>query len=125
MPSKEKNEVTYMEKTAKDAVKTTFSREQLIKEQQKDPEVMTLADKAIKFEDVKDEAECLYTKDGLLMRKWRPPEAGLDEDWRVVHQIITPKIYRQDVLSLAHEKKRSFHFSAPTVWNSLPFDLRS
>ena len=108
-----------MEQTGKDSVKTTFSREQLIKEQQKDPEVMTLADKAIKFEDVKDEAECLYTKNGLLMRKWRPPEAGLDEDWRVVHQIIIPRIYRKDILSLAHDSPMAGHLGINKTYSKI------
>ena len=117
--TKEKNEETHTEQTATDAVKTTFSREQLIKEQQKDPEVMTLAEKAIKFEDVKDEAECLYTKDGLLMRKWRPPEAGLDEDWRVVHQIIIPRIYRKDILSLAHDSPMAGHLGINKTYSKI------
>ncbi|MCP4254336.1 MAG: hypothetical protein GY775_13195, partial [Candidatus Scalindua sp.] len=100
-------------------VKTTFSREQLIKEQQKDPEVMNLAKKAINFEDVKDEAECLYTKNGLLMRKWRPPEAGLDEDWRVVHQIIIPRIYRKDILSLAHDSPMAGHLGINKTYSKI------
>ncbi|MCP4255549.1 MAG: hypothetical protein GY775_19515, partial [Candidatus Scalindua sp.] len=37
MPTRGKSEVTYTEQTAQDAVKTTFSIEQLVEEQQKDP----------------------------------------------------------------------------------------
>ena len=92
MPTQQKNEVKHIVQTANDAVKTNLAREQLIKEQHKDPEIKSFAEKAIKFEDIKDKAECFNLKDGLLMRKWRPPEAGLDEDWRVVHQITIPQV---------------------------------
>ena len=36
------------------------------------------------------------------MRKWRPATAPSDEEWQVSHQIVVPKSFRNDVLSLAH-----------------------
>ena len=37
------------------------------------------------------------------MKKWRPPTASPKDQWKVSHQIVVPKPYRDDILSLAHE----------------------
>ena len=37
------------------------------------------------------------------MRKWRSPEVPADDEWAGIHQIVVRKIYRSDILSLAHE----------------------
>ena len=42
------------------------------------------------------------------MRKWRPPDVNVDDEWAVRYQIVIPKSYREEVLSLAHETPRSF-----------------
>ena len=36
------------------------------------------------------------------MRKWRPPDAPANKEWRVVHQIVVPPNYRKEILILAH-----------------------
>ena len=41
------------------------------------------------------------------MRKWRSPEVPADDEWAVNHQIVIPKIYRSEILSLAHETPMS------------------
>ena len=37
------------------------------------------------------------------MRNWRPPDALPSEEWRQVHQIAVTKIYRQEIIELAHD----------------------
>ena len=37
------------------------------------------------------------------------PEAPADNEWAVNHQIEVPKIYRSEILSLAHETPMSGH----------------
>ena len=38
------------------------------------------------------------------MRKWRSPEVPADNEWWAgIHQIVVCKIYRSEILSLAHE----------------------
>ena len=37
------------------------------------------------------------------MRQWRSPEIPADDEWAVNLQIVVPKLYRSDILSLAHE----------------------
>ena len=45
------------------------------------------------------------------MRKWRSPEVLADDEWAVNHQIVIPKIYISEILSLAHETPMSGHLS--------------
>ena len=37
------------------------------------------------------------------MRKWRPPEVPVSDEWKVVYQIVLPHKYHHDVLSLTHQ----------------------
>ena len=43
------------------------------------------------------------------MRKWRPRDAPADEEWQVNHQIVIPRKYCQEILSLAHESPMAGH----------------
>jgi hypothetical protein len=83
-------------------------REQLIHEQQCDPELKTLLDNTEDTGDIDQEAVCFYMKHGVLMRKWRDRNHPADE-WYEVHQIVTPKVFRQEILTLAHDSPVSGH----------------
>lgn len=71
-----------------------LSREQLLSEQNKDPDIIQLGKRALPPEEAAKVGECFYIQDGILMRKWRPPDAPPDEIWQVVHQIVVPVSYR-------------------------------
>ena len=43
------------------------------------------------------------------MRKLRSLGASPDEEWRVVHQIVVPGVYRQYILDIAHDTPMSGH----------------
>ena len=43
------------------------------------------------------------------MRRWRPPDAQCNEEWRVVNQVVVPKQLRGEVLWLAHEGPLAGH----------------
>ena len=43
------------------------------------------------------------------MRKWRPPDAPASDEWQVVHQIVVPKIYHREVISIAHDSPMAGH----------------
>lgn len=43
------------------------------------------------------------------MRKWRPTDVCVDDEWSVRNQIVIPKTYRAEVLSLAHETPLGGH----------------
>ncbi|CAC5364330.1 unnamed protein product [Mytilus coruscus] len=74
-----------------------------------DPEVLQLYKRAQPQEEADKVAECYYHQDGILMRKWRPPDATPEEEWRVVYQVVVPKVYRQEIIGLAHDTPLAGH----------------
>ena len=95
------------------------SRSQLSKEQHKDPEISPLFHKAVNETDLVQDTICLYIKNGILMRKWRSPEIPADDEWAVNHQIVVPKIYRSEILSLAHENPMSGHLGVNKTYHKI------
>ena len=85
-----------------------IERSKLISEQENDPQVKGLAEEADK-NDAETDAVYFYKKNGILMRRWFPPNATADQLWREVHQIVVPASYRNQVLSLAHDCPLSGH----------------
>ena len=95
------------------------SRSQLSKEQHKDPEISPLFEKAVSETDLAQDPICCYIKNGILMRKWRSPEVPADDEWAVNHQIVVPKIYRSEILSLAHETPMSGHLGVNKTYHKI------
>ena len=87
----------------------TFSRSDLIREQNSDPDVSCLFARSVDESDVSSDPVCFYTKDDVLMRKWRPSDVPADDEWAVKHQIIVPSSYRPHILSLADDNPMSGH----------------
>ena len=61
-----------------------LTRSQLIQDQQVDPELVILSQEAITEEEAQDNPVCYFKRDGVLIRKWRPPSAQL---------LMTGKLY--------------------------------
>ena len=95
------------------------SRSQLSKEQHKDPEISLLFQKVVSETDLAQDPICFYIKNGILMRKWRSPEVSADDEWAVNHQIVVPKIYRSEILSLAHETPMSGHLGVNKTYHKI------
>ena len=53
---------------------------------------------------------CYYVKNDILMRKWRPPDVSADDEWTVNQPIVVPRVYRPEILNLAHETPMSGQF---------------
>ena len=87
----------------------SLHRNKLVEEQENDPETRSLLQCAVDENEAGTIPVCYYKKSGVLMRKWRPPDVSADEDWNVFHQIVVPKCYRPDILSLAHDHVLSGH----------------
>ena len=87
----------------------TFSRSDLIREQNSDPDVSCLFARSVDECDVSRDPVCFYTKNDVLMRKWRPSDVPADDEWAVKHQIVVPSSYRPHILSLAHDTPMSGH----------------
>jgi hypothetical protein len=87
----------------------SLSDSELVKEQMQDSDIMLLRQRALPVEDASKEPECYYLKDDIPMRKWTPHDALPSEEWRQVHQIVVPKIYRQEIMELAHDTPLAGH----------------
>ena len=87
----------------------TFSRSDLIREQNSDPDVSCLFARSVDECDVSRDPVCFYTKNDVLMRKWHPSDVPADDEWAVKHQIVVPSSYRPHILSLAHDTPMSGH----------------
>ncbi|XP_006813839.1 uncharacterized protein LOC100372062 [Saccoglossus kowalevskii] len=83
-------------------IKTDFSHSSLVEQQEADCTLKELMASALSENEAENLPKCCYMKDGVLMRKWRPPSSPADEDWTVVHQIVVPHSYRHEILRIAH-----------------------
>ena len=59
--------------------------------------------------DASREPVSYYRKSGLLMRRWRPPDAQYKEEWRIINQVVVPTQIRGEILRLAHEGPLAGH----------------
>ena len=105
------------QKSPLDRGKDALSREQLLSEQTKDPDIVRLSKRALSLGEADKVGECFYKQDGILMRKWRPPDAPPDDVWQVVHQIVVPVAYRGDIMSLAHDTPMAGHLGVNKTYN--------
>ena len=51
----------------------------------------------------------IMSKNDILMGKWRPPDVSAEDEWTVNHQIMVRRVYRPEILSLAHGTLVSCH----------------
>ncbi|XP_070548324.1 uncharacterized protein [Ptychodera flava] len=87
----------------------SLSRQQLVTEQERDNDIKLLKDKALSKDELDKIPVGYYVNDGVLMRKWRPLEAPANEEWAAVHQVVVPKVYRNEILHLAHKVPMGGH----------------
>ena len=97
----------------------TLSKSQLIQEQQTDPEISKLIFRALPEDEISQVPICYYIKNGILMRKWRPFDVPADDEWAVYHQIVVPKSYRHEILSIAHESPMSGHLGINKTYHKI------
>ena len=55
-----------------------LSRSQFIDKQHRDPEIPCLIGKDFSGNEVSQVPVCYFTKNGILMRKWRPPDVSAE-----------------------------------------------
>ena len=108
-------------KTSDEHVKNDLPnhKSQLMDDQRKDPELSSLFERTVDEKDVPSEQVCFYLKNGILMRKWRPPDASIDDEWLVKHQIVVPTTYRTEILSLAHDTSLSGHLGVNKTYQKI------
>ncbi|XP_072180884.1 uncharacterized protein [Diadema setosum] len=86
-----------------------LNKSSLIDAQKNDPQLVALCDSALAEEEALSERTCYYVKGDVLMRKWMPVDSSSDEEWREVHQIVIPRVFRKHILSVSHESALGGH----------------
>jgi len=86
-----------------------LNRNKLITEQENDPGLKDILERSVTFEEASEVPVCFYKHNGVLMRKWRPLDSPANDEWQIVHQIVVPKVYRREVISLAHDSPMAGH----------------
>lgn len=82
------------------AEQLTVSRDTLLAEQKADSSLIELFEKVVPNSAVRDNAQCYFLLDDLLVRKWLPySDRGLGEP---VFQIVVPTTLRTKVLETSH-----------------------
>ena len=79
-----------------------LTRDQLIKDQQADQELSVIVQHAGSEQEARDYPICYFMKNGVLMRKWRPPHVPSTQEWEITYEIVVPKNCREEVIKLAH-----------------------
>ena len=97
----------------------SLSREALIAEQERDSEIICLGRQALDEKEAAIVPCCYFQKEGILMRKWQPPEAPASHDWNVVYQVVIPKKHRRDILSLAHDSPMAGHLGIKKTYRKV------
>ena len=87
----------------------TFSRQELLKEQSSDPEIQQPCQLALDERKIDTVPRGYFMKNGVLMRKWRPPTIPASQEWNVIYKIVIPQKYHATVLNLAHETPMAGH----------------
>jgi len=104
------------EARTEDAPKLTFTREELLQEQSNDPEIQQHCHYALGEHKVDTIPRGYFIKDGVLMRKWRPPTVPASHEWNVIYQIVVPQKYRSTVLNLAHNTPMAGHLGVNKMY---------
>ena len=103
-----------------DAIDTkSLSTSNLIHEQNNDPEIAILIQQAFNEREISDQAMGYFIKNDIIMRKWRPPDVSVDDEWSVRYQIVILKPYREEVLRLAHETPLSGHLGINKTYEKI------
>lgn len=109
-----------------------ISKGNLIAEQHKDPDISCLFPRTVDESEVSSHPICYFVKNGVLMRKWRPPDISAEDEWAIKYQVVIPKAYRLEILSMAHETPLDGHLGVNKTyqkilnyfyWSSLKTDV--
>ena len=71
--------------------------------QVQDPELASFFDRSVEDSELYKFPICFYLKNGILMRKYRPPNVSANEEWQECHQVVIPRKFRPFIISVAHD----------------------
>lgn len=105
--------------TNETSLQVPASRQQIIQEQWKDDGISPLFEEALPKEELEKIPSGYFIKNGVLMRKWRPPQSPAHEDWAVIYQLVLPKACRAEVLEIAHKTPLGGHLGIRKTYDRI------
>ena len=99
--------------------KQDLSTKTYILEQQKDSTLSSLFQNTVSKDEISSVPCCYYKKNGVLMRKWRPPDVSSDAEWAVKHQVVLPESFHNGVLSMTHETPLAGHLGVSKTYHKI------
>lgn len=96
-----------------------ISKGNLISEQHKDPDISCLFARTVDESEVSSNPTCYFVKNGVLMRKWRPPDISAEDEWAIKYQVVIPEAYRVEILSMAHETPLAGHLGVNKTYQKI------
>ena len=90
-----------------------INHDKLVMEQENDPDLTDLSQRSLTFQKSEEVPVCFLQKktkkNGVLMRKWRLPDAPANEECQVVHQVVVLKVHHKEIISIAHDSPMAGH----------------
>lgn len=93
------------------------SHAELKVEQKNDSSLSQCFENAFEKVSVKDVSCGYFVEEGVLMRKWTPPQISGQDDWGTVFQVVVPSKYRPEILRLAHDHCLAGHMGVKKTLN--------
>lgn len=91
------------------------TRGRLCAAQRADPTLKTCFSNVVSADKASSEKVAYLVDKEVLVRKWTPSVA-VDSDWNATYQVVVPAMYRQHVLSVAHESKWAGHLGVAKTY---------
>lgn len=88
----------------------SISRDDFIRAQQSDPDFIKLSPRIVSETDIEKEPIGYFKRDGLLLRKFRPPHVYTDDISNTIFQIMVPRLYRNTLIEISHSRPFAGHF---------------
>uniref|UniRef100_A0A3B3H3T2 Gypsy retrotransposon integrase-like protein 1 n=1 Tax=Oryzias latipes TaxID=8090 RepID=A0A3B3H3T2_ORYLA len=85
------------------------SHEDLKAAQASDKSLSSLFDNVVPEGEAEKLSRAYFISNGVLMRKWTPPELTCEDSWGSFFQVVVPVIFRTEVLRLAHDHGLAGH----------------
>ena len=83
----------------------------LITEQHKYPDISCLFKRAVDENEVSTNPVCYFVKNGLLMRKCRPPHVSAEDEWAIEYQVFIPQARPGGIVG--YQYTLYFHYKIP------------
>ena len=102
-----------------DGLDVSLSKSRLISEQENDPALAPLFKLVLPAVELDKVPVGYKVRNGVLMRKCRPPNVHASEEWSVIHQIVVPKVYQSEILKLLHESSMGGHLGINKTYSRI------